>query len=304
MLADLQGLYVIAQTPFEQNGEVDYASIDSLSDFYYGHGARGLTVLGVSGEADKLSASESSAVAARFVKASGGRPIIVGVSNASLAQLVDVTKSVMSEGAAGVMISPPRGVQTDEDLFGYFDTVFERIGDVATVLQDFPFNSGVKMSVPAMLRLIELFPQIQVVKQEDVPSCQKITKLRQSAGRPVRILTGNNALYLPFEIERGADGPMAGFSYPEVLAGIYDHLVAGEREAAYDLFDRYLPLLRYEAQGRTGVAIRKEVMRRRGAIACAAMRRPGPVLSDLEMAEIDFLIERIERAEEKAAASK
>jgi 4-hydroxy-tetrahydrodipicolinate synthase len=291
----------VAQTPFDPSGAVDFGSIDTLSAFYYRHGARGLTVLGVSGEAEKLSSDETIAVASRFVAASGGKPIIVGVSNPSIAQLVAITLDVMKAGASGVMISPQRGVQTDEELFGYFSAVFDRIGDVPTVLQDFPFASGVKMSVDAMLRLVELFPQIQVIKEEDIPSCSKVSRLRQSKGRRFQILTGNNALYLPFELERGADGPMAGFSFPEVLAGVYDRIVEGDRWAAFDLFDRYLPLLRYEAQGPSGVAVRKEVMRRRGALASATMRRPGPVLGDADQAEIDFILERIKRQDESGS---
>ena len=186
---------------------------------------------------------------------------------------------------------PPAGICTDEDLFGYFEAVFTRIGDVPTVLQDFPFHSGVRMSVPAMGKLVEFFPQIKVIKEEDLPSVTKITRLRDLGGRQVRILTGNNGLYLPQEMARGADGPMAGFSYPERLSGVYDLMSEGKTADAHTLFNRYLPLLRYEAQGQWGIAIRKEMMRRRGALACAAMRTPGPSLSETDIAEIDLLVE-------------
>jgi 4-hydroxy-tetrahydrodipicolinate synthase len=293
MLNHCRGLHVVAQTPFTPDGAVDFESIDSLSAFYYGHGARGLTVLGVSGEAGKLAPDEAIAVAARFVAAAGERTIIAGVSNPSLAVLVEVTRQVMAEGATGVMISPPGSVRTDEDLFRYFDAVFARIGDVPVVLQDFPFHSGVRMSVPAMLKLLDLFPQIQVIKEEDLPSVTKISRLRAEERRPVRILTGNNGLYLPQELERGADGPMAGFSYPEMLSGVYDLMTGGDRAGAHDLFNRYLPLLRYEAQGEWGITIRKEMMRRRGALQSAALRAPGPVLGETDLAEIDFLVSRM-----------
>jgi 4-hydroxy-tetrahydrodipicolinate synthase len=112
----------------------------------------------------------------------------------------------------------------------------------------------------------------------------------------VSIMTGNNGLYLPYEMARGIDGPMAGFSHPEMLSGVYRLFVKGDAEAAHDLFDRYLPLLDYEAQGFWGVAARKEVMRRRGAIRHATMRRPGPSLSSTHMAEIDLLLRRLARA--------
>lgn len=296
MLSDLKGSVIIAQTPFDDRGAVDPASIDSLTDFYIGHGANGFVVLGVSGEGGKLTPDEALAVSSRFIARAGGRPVIVGVSNPSTAQLQLLTKQAMDQGASGVMIAPPGGLRTEEELFGYFATVFDLIGDVPVVLQDFPGATGVWMSVPSILRLVAAFPQIQVVKEEDLPSLEKITKLRQAEGRRFAILTGNNGLYLPWEMARGIDGPMAGFSHPEVLSGVYRLFTAGQVEAAHDLFDIYLPLLNYEAQGFWGVAARKEALRRRGAIRHATMRRPGPALSATHMAEIDLLLRRLSRS--------
>lgn len=307
MLDNTKGVHIIAQTPFAEDGALDLASIDTLTDFYFRHGADGLVVLGVSGEAGKLGAEEALAVADRFIKRAQGHPVVVGVSNPSLAALAELTAKVMDLGAAGVMIAPPNGLRTEEELFGYFGAVFRRIGDVPTVLQDFPFTTGVWMSVPSMLRLIEAFPQIQVVKEEDIPSPAKITRLRAGQGRRVAILTGNNALYLPTEMDHGADGPMSGFSHPEMLSQVYRLHVSGQREAARDVFDRYLPLLNYEGQGFWGVAARKEVLRRRGAIRSAAMRQPGPRLTPEDIGDIDTLLERLGRslaeAGERAAAA-
>ncbi|EHL99411.1 dihydrodipicolinate synthetase family protein [Acetobacteraceae bacterium AT-5844] len=295
MLHDIQGSFIIAQTPFDDAGAIDLASIDSLTDFYLGHGANGFVVLGVSGEGGKLTPEEAQQVSRRFIARAGGKPVIVGVSNPSTAQLQLLTAQAMDQGASGVMIAPPGGLRTEEELFGYFSTVFRMIGDVPVVLQDFPGSTGVWMSVPSILRLIEAFPQIQVVKEEDLPSLEKITRLREGGGRRVAILTGNNGLYLPQELGRGIDGPMAGFSHPEMLSGVWRLYTQGKVEEAHDLFDRYLPLLNYEAQGFWGVAARKEVMRRRGAIRHATMRMPGPKLSATHMQEIDLLMRRVAR---------
>lgn len=296
-LADTCGLHVVAQTPFLDDGTLDLGSIDTLSAFYYHHGAEGLTVLGVSGEAQKLTVDETIAVAARYVAAADGHRIIAGVSHPSLATLVEVTAQVMAEGADAVMICPPAGIRTDEDLLRYFEAVYARIGDVPTVLQDFPAASGVVMSVPAIDRLISAFPQIGVIKEEDFPSPIKITRMRAELSRPVRILTGNNGQFLVQEMERGADGPMAGFSYPEMLSGVYDLMTAGKRAEAHDLFNRFLPLLKHEAQGQWGIALRKEMMRRRGALTSSALRGPGPKLTDIDLAELDFLIGRMDLPE-------
>ncbi|PZX11210.1 4-hydroxy-tetrahydrodipicolinate synthase [Palleronia aestuarii] len=291
MLDNTQGLHVVAQTPFLPDGAVDHDSIATLTDFYHGHGARGLLVLGVSGEAQTLTPDEAVAIAASYVAASYDLPVIAGVSSPNLAILAEITEQVRAEGVAGVMIAPSAGVRTEEDLLAYFDAVFTRIGDVPTVLQDFPASNGVLMSVPAMARLLETFPQIAVIKEEDMPSARKVAALRAAAPRPVRILTGNNGLYLPQELARGADGPMAGFSYPEMLSGV-DRLLReeGDSAGAHTLFNRYLPLLKHEAQGAMGIALRKEMMRRRGALAHATMRAPGAALSADDIAELDAIL--------------
>lgn len=295
MLTDTQGVYIVAQTPFQADGAVDLPSVDTLADFYLRHGADGFTVLGVAGEAAKLTAQEALAVAQRFIQRADGKPVIVGVSNPSIAQLAELTARVMDAGASGVMIAPPTGLRTDEELFNYFAGVFARIGDVPTVLQDFPFSTGVWMSVPAICGLVKEFAQIQVLKEEDLPSITKITRLRASLERRIAILTGNNAMFLPLEMGRGIDGPMAGFSHPEMLAGVYQLCKQGKLGEAHDLFDIYLPLLSYENQSQWGVAVRKEVLQRRGAIACAQMRQPGPRLTAVDQREIDLLLGRLQR---------
>ena len=296
MMTQMKGLYVVAQTPFAADGALDLDSIDTLTDFYFKHGAAGLTVLGVAGEAAKLSETESVSAVKRFVTRAQGKPVIAGVSNPSVAQLATMTQSVIEAGASGVMIAPPPGLRTEEDVISYYGAVFDRIGDVPTVLQDFPFSTGVWMSVPTMTRLIERFPQIQAIKEEDIPSAAKITRLREAMPRHVPILTGNNAVFLPQELERGIEGPMAGFSHPEMLSGVYALYTQGERDAAFDLFNLYLPLLNFENQAQWGVAVRKEILRRRGAIASAVMRAPGPRLSPLDLKDIDYLLERLGQA--------
>lgn len=296
MLSQAKGFYVVAQTTFDESGALDLASLDTLIEFYHRHGVDGFTCLGVAGEAAKLTPEEALAVAARYIERAQGKPVIVGVSNPSLAQLRELTARVMDRGAAGVMIAPPNGLKTEEELLGYFATVFAQIGKVPTVLQDFPFSSGVWMSVTSIAKLVANHEQIGLLKEEDLPSITKITRLRDAGGRRISIMTGNNAMFLPLELGRGADGPMAGFSHPEMLAGVYRLHVAGKVEEAYDLFDRYLPLLNYESQSQWGVAVRKEVMRRRGAMRHATMRVPGPKLTAPDLAEIDRLLRRLERS--------
>lgn len=295
MVKKIEGFYIVAQTPFEDDGSLDLGSIDTLADFYIRHGVSGFTVLGVAGEASKLSVTESVQTVQRYVARAEGRPVIVGVSNSNVAQLAALTAEVVKAGAYGVMVAPHAGLRTEEDVLNYYASVFDRIGNVPTVLQDFPFSTGVWLSVATIARLVERFPQIQAIKEEDIPSAAKIGRLREALSRPVSILTGNNGVYLLQELARGIEGPMAGFSYPEMLSDVYKLYGEGKVEEAHDLFDLYLPLLSFENQSQWGVAVRKEVLKRRGAISSAAMRAPGPKLTPADLADIDRLVARIDR---------
>jgi 4-hydroxy-tetrahydrodipicolinate synthase len=167
------------------------------------------------------------------------------------------------------------------------------------VLQDYPQASGVQLSAGLLGRLIEEVPQIKVLKHEDCPGLGKLSRLRAGEGergrRRISILTGNGALYYPLELARGADGAMTGFAYPELLVEVWERFAAGREDDAFDLYDAYLPLIRYEQQPGIGLAIRKEILHRRGVIASPALRPPGARLDDADRAELDRLVLRLER---------
>jgi 4-hydroxy-tetrahydrodipicolinate synthase len=112
--------------------------------------------------------------------------------------------------------------------------------------------------------------------------------------RRVSILVGNGGLYLPEELSRGADGAMTGFAFPEMLVQVVDRFRSGDIEGAQSVFDAYLPVVRYEQQPGFGLAVRKEFLRRRGAIANGATRAPGPKLSGVDLDELSGLLARLE----------
>jgi 4-hydroxy-tetrahydrodipicolinate synthase len=294
------GTFAIAPTPFHPDGRIDHASIEAMTDFYLEVGCAGITVLGIMGEAPKLEAQEAVDVACRMIRRAAGAPIIVGVSAPGFAAMRALTHSVMAAGAAGVMIAPVPSLRTDEQIVGYFRQAVEATGpEVPWVLQDYPLTLTVQMTPGVIRRIIEDNPSCQMLKHEDWPGLDKITALRgfQKDGsmRPVSILTGNGALFLDFEMERGADGAMTGYAFPDMLVDVVRLAREGRREAAHDLFDAHLPLIRYEQQQGVGLAVRKYVMMRRGIIASDAQRKPASSLSAPGKAEVDYLLSRLAR---------
>jgi 4-hydroxy-tetrahydrodipicolinate synthase len=296
-----RGVYVIAATPFADQGALDLRSLERLIGFYIDAGAHGITILGLMGEAHKLTYDEARLVIqATLRQVAGEVPVVVGVSSPGLATLSALASDAMSLGAAAVMASPPAGLATDEQIEGYFHQLCQAIGeDVPLVLQDYPQASGVHLSVGLLGRLIEDLPQIKLLKHEDCPGLGKLSRLRASAERDGRrriaILVGNGALYFPLELARGADGAMTGFAYPELLVEVYDRFSAGRVDDAFDLYDAYLPLIRYEQQPGIGLAIRKQILHRRGVIASPALRPPGARLDAKDEAELELLLMRLER---------
>ena len=305
-----KGVYIIAATPFTDEGELDLASTDSLTDFYLDKGVTGFTILGMMGEAPKLTEDETLTVMDRVLKRIGGRvPVVVGVSHASNRHVERLSKTAMDQGAAGVMLAPVANLKTDDQVYHYYAGVLRLLGErVPVCLQDFPQATGVHMSVAVVQRLIDDFSQVVMFKHEDFPGMRKLSELRAQATaagrRRLSVLVGNGGLFLPQEMLRGADGAMTGFAYPEMLVQVCALFAQGRAEEAEDLFDVYLPLLRHEFQYGIGLALRKETLKRRGAIRSAHVRRPGPVLDATDLAELGRLIQRLEdRLRERGLAA-
>ena len=216
------GVYIIAATPFTDDGAVDTASLDRLIDFYVGCGITGVTVLGIMGEAPKLTHAESVALTRQVVRRVNGLPVVVGASSPGFASMGALVKDVMDAGAGGVMIAPPSTLKTDDQIVAYYANAVEAIGDdVPFVLQDYPYASGVFMAPSVIRRIVTDNPSCKMVKHEEWPGLEKLTALKNlmadGSMRKVAILCGNGGVFLPHELERGADGANTGYAYPEML---------------------------------------------------------------------------------------
>ena len=297
-----RGVYLITVTPFLDNGALDLASTDRMVDFCLGCGVTGLTVLGIMGEAGKLTAQESTTFVRQVLARVAGRvPVVVGASSSGFAGMRELSHSVMELGAAGVMVAPAATLRTDDQISAYFEMVSETLGpDLPWVLQDHPVSTGVQMSPGVILKVFKNAPTCVMLKHEDWPGLAKLSAIRAACERReverMSILCGNGGgLFLPEELSRGADGAMTGFAYPEMMVQVCAAHAAGEIERAHDIFDAYLPLARYEQQAGIGLAVRKHILQQRGVIASATIRKPGPKLTAADIGDIARLTQRQQR---------
>jgi len=293
--ASAKGVFTIAATPFTDDGDLDWPSVDSLVEFYLQCSVQGLTILGMMGEAQKLSDEESAELTRYFLRRVNGRvPVIVGLSNPGTSNLVRLSKIAMDAGACGVMVAPLSGLKTETQIVTYFADVIAALGEkVPVVYQDYPQSTQADISAQTFVKIVDAHPSVVMFKHEDCPGLKKLTQIRKACDGVTRRYISIGGLYVPQELARGADGIMTGFAYPEMLVSVSALFAAGRHDEAEDLFDLYLPLVRHEQQPGFGLAVRKEILRRRGAIRSAAVRPPGPKLDPVDVAELDRLLSRL-----------
>jgi 4-hydroxy-tetrahydrodipicolinate synthase len=288
----LHGVCTIALTPFTGEGDLDEESIDSLAGFYLNSGVHGVTILGIMGEAHKLSDTERQAVTDRYVSAIGGRvPVVVGCSAVATRIVVERARAAEEAGAAAVMVAPPNNQRSLDLVFEHYRRVAEAVS-VPVVVQDEPVNTGVVMPAPFLARLVDEIEGCRHVKLEEAPTTIKISALLNYAKTEVGVFGGLGGMYFYEELARGAAGIMTGFAYPHVLVETYRRFVEGEKREAQEYFFRYLPLIRFEAQlGVGGVGIRKEILKLRGVISSSHVRFPAPALDEETLRELEDLVE-------------
>jgi 4-hydroxy-tetrahydrodipicolinate synthase len=288
-----QGVYPILATPFLDDERPDLESFDRLVRFMAGLGMDGITVLGVLGEANRLLDGEREVLISTAVKAAGGRmPVIAGTSHSGTRAALGLSQMAQELGADAVMVTPhAEAVPNEERVLEYYRSIGAGIR-IPIVLQDHPASSGVHMSVQLMLRIVNEVENVAAMKEEAVPTAPKIAALLAGmTGREVPILTGLGALYAQFDLQAGSAGFNTGFAFPDALAAMVKTAGAGDWGRVQALYTRFLPLIVFEQQ--PGVAIRKEILRLRGAIQGNRVRHPGAQLSSAVARQLQALIEQV-----------
>ncbi len=291
MAEKLQGVYAILATPFDEGGDLDVASLKSLVEFELRAGVAGLTILGIMGEAHKLADAERRRVIEVVMEQVNRRvPVVVGTSHSGAEMAARLSREAEEAGAAAVMVAPSPFAKAPEALRDYYAAVARAV-HIPIVLQDEPATTGVLMSASLIVQLTRAVDRIAYVKLEEPPTPVKLSQVRRLGGEGLGIFGGLGGQYFLEELLRGAVGTMTGFAYPEILVAIQAKVRTGKTKEAALLFHRYLPLIRYEGQVGIGLAIRKEILRWRGAIRSASIRMPGMRLDADTRQELFALIE-------------
>lgn len=213
-------------------------------------------------------------------------PVIVTVSHQSTKVVVDRTKYATEAGAAAIMAAPPAMLRNLDSVSDFYRTL-TAASSIPIVVQDEPANTEVIL--PASFLANVGHPMI---KLEEPPVPQKLTRILEQ-NPDAQIFGGLGGQYFLEELERGAVGTMTGFALTEVLVSIFNDFSSGNLQAARDTFYKHLPLIRYEGQKGVGLAIRKEILKRRGVITSAEIRSPGIRLDKHSHDELGRILEEL-----------
>ncbi|MGP8124980.1 MAG: dihydrodipicolinate synthase family protein [Nitrososphaerales archaeon] len=300
MSESLVGTFVVAVTPLDDRRNLDEGDYRSLMEYYSRAKVKGLTVLGESAERDLLSVEERRRILAMTFESVGGKlPIVVGTGSESVQSTVQSSISAQGMGASAVMIPAPRGLKTgsgvpDQDaIFDYFSSVGDAI-EIPMVVQDFPQTDRPKMSPALIGRLNHEISNAKYLKLEDPPTPLKLTMIREIAGDRLKIFSALYGRDSFWDLVHGAVGIMTSSPTPEYLVAMHDAYVAGDLKRAFDIYLNTLPLVYYCSE--LGLAVRKEILVKRGVIRTGRMKLPEKELVDSQRKELADVLGWVEKA--------
>jgi 4-hydroxy-tetrahydrodipicolinate synthase len=288
----LDGVYSVLPTPFDAQGEIDEFSLRRVVDLFIAAGVNGLTALGVTGEVARLHDGERARVLDIVLDAAGGRvPVVAGTSADGTRTCIGYSRAAKQAGASAVMVSPPRMPKLNSDaVIRHYAALADAV-DIEIVVQDYPPISGYAMEPHLLARIAGELPRARTIKLEDAPTPFKTSRILEAAeGVEIRIFGGLGGVFLLEELLAGATGAMTGFAFPEILVRIVALFRSGRVDEAADVFYGTVPLMRFEFQEGIGMAIRKEVLRRRGALTSGAIRAPGGRLDTATAEALDRVL--------------
>jgi 4-hydroxy-tetrahydrodipicolinate synthase len=295
-----RGVWGILATPFvAPGGAIDHASFARQIELYGRIRARGVVALGVFGESARLTDAEradvvrTAVVATSDVAGTGTElGLVLGLSTIGTAETVAQARALL-EAAASVSdrgSNPIRALMVQvsatepADIVAHLSAVHAATG-LGIVVQDYPLISGVHVRPDDLTAALASCPWVVAVKAEAPPTPPAIATL--VAGTSVPVFGGLGGVSLLDELAVGAAGAMTGFSQPEGLVATVEAFELGGFAAARAAWAPFLPLAQFEQQAGIALAIRKELLRRRGLIADASVRPPGAALPESLLSVLD-----------------
>ena len=291
--ADLSGVFPVIPTPFDADGRPAEASLNRLVSYLLECGVDGLTFPGVASEVGSLTVDERLALTDAVLAAVAGRvPVIAGVSSTDPDVTIRLARRAIARGARALMIAGPADRPGVAAQIAYFQQSASAVPGATIMLQNVPPPAGAGLDPMAVVEVLQAVPSIAYVKEEALPSGQRLSVLRQQGPASLRaVFGGAGGRYITDELRRGAAGTMPAIELAEVHVALFAAHRAGNTAQVRALFTRMLPILNVQAVFRWSLT--KHVLKRRALVDCEHQRAAGPRLDALDRADVDAFLSDI-----------
>ena len=252
-----------------------------------------MTALGVTGEVARLDERERHRVLEVVVEHVNGRiGVVAGTTAEGTRTCIGYSRRAKAAGATAVMVSPPRMPKLNSEAVVRHYQRARGGGRHRHRRPGLSADLGLCDGAGLLARIASEIPRARTIKLEDPPTPFKTSRILESSARStVRIFGGLGGVFLLEELMAGATGAMTGFAFPEILVQIVTLFRAGRVDEAADVFYRAVPLMRFEFQEGIGMAIRKEVLHRRGALAHPGDEPPAAALDETTREALDRVMQ-------------
>lgn len=272
-----RGVFPVVPTVFQERGELDLEGQKRAVDFMIDAGSNGLCILANFSEQFVLSDAEREHLTKAILNHVAGRvPVIVTTTHFSARICAERSRQAEALGASMVMIMPPYHGATirvaEDGIFNFFKTVSDAIS-IPIMIQDAPV-AGTTLTAGFLAQMAREIENIAYFKIEVLQAAAKLRSLIEQGGQAIEgPWDGEEAITLMADLDAGATGAMTGGGYPDGIRQIFDAYIAGNREAALDAYQRWLPLINYENR-QCGLSACKALMKEGGVIVSDAVRQP------------------------------
>jgi 4-hydroxy-tetrahydrodipicolinate synthase len=287
-----RGVYAIPVTPFTPDGDLDIPSLRRCVEFCVVAGAGGIVAPVNASEFFTLTETERKTVVETVVEQANGRvPVVAGVSGSSTQVAVEMAAHAGKAGADSVMAMPPFVRHPGPDEIVEFYAAVAKAAGVPVWIQDYVAPMGTPMAPALLARMLREIPGVEYLKEETSLAPQVMTLVKDLAGDALKgVMGGMAGRYLLDEYARGACGTMPACEATDAHVAVWDALESGDQAESRRLFREILPLLNIEAM--YSFVVYKEVLYRRGIIACPKSRAPGsPTLDAAASRELDLILQ-------------
>jgi len=290
----IRGIWPVLVMPFLDNGEIDEFSLRKEIDYVIERRADGVVIFGLASEIYKFSDQERRRVIEVVVRHTEGRvPVIAGTEHSGTEKAAERSYEAQELGVSAVMVYPPSFVKPDRDnIIEYYGQIADRV-NIPVMIQDAQSWTQVPLPVDLLLEINRMFPVVNHVKIETLPTGPKISRVLEASAGQIGVMAGYGGLHYFEEMLRGAEGTLIPPAICEWFVEMDRSYRAGNANEAFQLYSRYLPFLLFEMGSLDMLMeIQKILFQKAGIFKTAVMRKPHTPMDNIQYGQLHELAKR------------